>query len=76
MATVAPLQPTKSIDVSAGSHPVRKENPGRTGRTAAINRCMWEMSPLESLMPMIRGNSSASRRTTGISIGEASIGMW
>ena len=37
---------------------------------------MWEMSPLESLIPTMRGNSAASRRTTGISIGDASIGMW
>ncbi len=75
VACVPPSQPASSIGTSAASQPVRNEKSGRIGRTAAISRLMWEMSPVESLMPMIRGNSAASRCTVGTSIGEASIGM-
>jgi hypothetical protein len=75
VAFVPPSQPIASIGARAASQPVRKANSGRSGRTAAISRPMWEMSPLESLMPVIRGNSSANDRTVATSIGEASMGM-
>ena len=75
VAFVPPSQPASTIGTIAGSQPVRNVKSGRTGRTAAISRSMCEMSPVESLIPTTRGHSSASRRTVGTSIGEASIGM-
>ncbi len=74
VALVPPSQPIRSIGTSTASQPVRKMKSGRTGRTAAIIRIMKAMSPEESLIPTIRGNS-ARRRIVGTSIGLANMGM-
>lgn len=75
VARVAPSQPMVSIGRSPPSQPVRNEKSGRLGRTAAIKRIMKEMSPLESLIPINRGNSAESRRIVSTSIAEASAGI-
>jgi hypothetical protein len=62
-ALVPPWQPTSSIGTRAASQPVKNRKSGRIGLTAAIRRIMCETSPVESLIPITRGNSSANRRT-------------
>ena len=74
-AWVPPSHPIISMGTSTASHPVRNVKSGRWGRTAAIMRIMKARSPEESLMPITRGNSSASRRMVGTSMGLANIGM-
>ena len=61
LALVPPSQPTISMGASTASHPVRKVKSGRVGRMAAIMRIMNARSPEESLMPIMRGKSPASR---------------
>ena len=75
VAFVPPSQPINSMGMIAASQPVRKLNSGRSGRTAAISRIMCGRSPDESLIPTMRGHSSANRCTVGTSIGEANIGI-
>ena len=75
LAWVPPSQPIINMGASTASQPVRKEKSGRSGRTAEIIRIMNATSPEESLMPTTRGNSPASRRMVGTSMGLANMGM-
>ena len=70
-----PSQPIISMGTSTASQPVRKVKSGRSGRIGGDHAHHVATSPVESLMPMTRENSSASRRMVGTSMGLANMGM-